>query len=1117
MSEIEAPALFDNDTHWLAETLQMVNWGGFHGWNPVPFASGATLLSGPSGSGKSTLLDAYLALMMPSDAPFNGASNDAIAGRARSADQRNVISYLRGKTDDTRESGTGQLREKVLRGADSATWGAVALTFLAPTGDRFTAARLYFVPRGATKIADITMKLVTYDGYLDLRTVEELAAGKFDKRELQTRVPGINVHDSYQRFTQVLFTKLGIGVSGDGVKALRLLARIQGGHQVRSVDDLYKSLVLEPPATFEAAERAVEHFADLETSYEAMLTSADKERVLSRLPDLRTEFTTAQAAAELIDTFGVHREGDSPFKLWSLGVLGGLLDAAGQDNRVAHAAARRQFADSAEEETNLAGMLREIESAQDDAGGSTLKRIDEEVDRLGRSREESLANRQRFDANTKMLGYVVADGEQFEAAAREAELFLGSSDQNRTTLRQEQDRVREARWPLLREQAELREEKRSLDGRDGRVPRDMHEARLQIAKAAGMDAKDLSFVAELIDVKPEESPWRKAIEVCLFGVARVLLIDERHLERVSHAIDPLRLGVRINFEGVPLGEHQEVAGDRQLISGKLAYKASAYSGWVQTRIQVESIDARCVDSPAELSGRGRRVTVHGQMRSGKSGAHGEYRSPSIIGFSSVERVAEIDARLVELEVELAGFDRVLADLERQEHHLSDLQSAYQYVVATSWQHIDVDSLDSQIAGLGSQRQRIVEASDTLRALQEEENRVQAQLQDARSRKYGADSELRALDARYLELVERKDTVTDELVRIEGEQAVTIDEAQQAHLTAEFGRVGKLDDLGSLPDGLARLKDRLAERSKEERDKIRRAADAMTGIFTTYQDRWPDPDLGTALISYDGYLDILDGIRSTGLHQRRQEWSRRLAEWSGQDLVPLAGAFESSIEDIEARLEPVNAILAGLEFGAHRRRLKIDLRRLRVDEIVKFQRELRLLSSGSTTELPDAEIEARFKRLRKFIALLRAADRDGKPSSSRDYFLDVRKHVVITAVALDDQGVERASYASLGGKSGGETQELVAFIVGAALRYQLGDADSTRPRFAPVFLDEGFVKSDAEFAGRAVQAWQGLRFQLIIGAPLDKVTALEPYMEKVLAINKSSNSFSHISELAVRVA
>ena len=75
---------------------------------------------------------------------------------------------------------------------------------------------------------------------------------------------------------------------------------------------------------------------------------------------------------------------------------------------------------------------------------------------------------------------------------------------------------------------------------------------------------------------------------------------------------------------------------------------------------------------------------------------------------------------------------------------------------------------------------------------------------------------------------------------------------------------------------------------------------------------------------------------------------------------------------------------------------------------------------------------------------------------------------------------------------------MAFIVGSALRFRLGDEMRSRPRFAPVFLDEGFVKADSEFAGRAVRAWKGLGFQLIIGVPLDKVTGLEPHMDELLA-------------------
>jgi uncharacterized protein YPO0396 len=64
----------------------------------------------------------------------------------------------------------------------------------------------------------------------------------------------------------------------------------------------------------------------------------------------------------------------------------------------------------------------------------------------------------------------------------------------------------------------------------------------------------------------------------------------------------------------------------------------------------------------------------------------------------------------------------------------------------------------------------------------------------------------------------------------------------------------------------------------------------------------------------------------------------------------------------------------------------------------------------------------------------------------------------------------------------------------------------------VFLDEGFVKADSEFAGRSVRAWQNLGFQLIIGAPLDKVTALEPHMDLLLTVTKNARGYSYISDL-----
>ena len=89
---------------------------------------------------------------------------------------------------------------------------------------------------------------------------------------------------------------------------------------------------------------------------------------------------------------------------------------------------------------------------------------------------------------------------------------------------------------------------------------------------------------------------------------------------------------------------------------------------------------------------------------------------------------------------------------------------------------------------------------------------------------------------------------------------------------------------------------------------------------------------------------------------------------------------------------------------------------------------------------------------------------------------------------------------------------MAFIVGAALRFQLGDDANLRPRFAPVFLDEGFVKSDSEFAGRAVDAWKGLGFQLIIGSPYGQFTALEPHADHILYMAKNSKGHSSVKPI-----
>ena len=1113
----------DDTMQWRAALMQLVNWGGFGGLTTVPLRGEATMISGASGVGKSTILDAYTALMMPSDTKFNGASNDAVAGRARGVGQRNLLSYLRGAVDVVDDPRTGRPVEKLLRGKGGDTWGAVAMTFVNDRGGRFTALRTYYVPRRAARSADVQMQLVTHEGALSLQVLEAAVADRFHANTLKKLFPGVRVHRTYAEFSAVLHARLGIGAGGDGAKALRLLARIQAGNQVRSVDELYKDMVLERPTTYAAADRAIEHFDDLDAAYSAMRTEERKLEVLGPITDLHDRQVRATARLAELDSYGVAASGDTPLRQWLLRTHHRLIRDAVDTNRAARERATAELAASTSAERDLASDLEAAKAAHRAAGGSTIQGIGQSIEQEQVVREDRLARRELLqqrllpvvgvtDAEAPDLGDALMSVEAFTVLQLHAREWLSGWEREQERVRRERDVTRDRRFPLSQRQAELRRERASLESRGGRLPARMHELRDEVSRASGIPATELPFVAELIDVAPEEARWRTAVETVLGASARMLLVPLDRLEQFSSAIDGLRLRGRLVFEGVELHLPDLGPADPERVAGKLLFQDSPFSGWVQAHVGEPSRNALCVEDAAGLAGGGFRVTEAGQTRQGRRGTHGRGDTRSIIGFSGEEAVAEIDAELAALEEQLDAVDAEVAELDRRSALLEQQRASYDAIVAARFDDLDVDGSDRRIAELEARRQEILGADDQLHALQRQIEELTGRLEEVRRERFGLEAYARELGEEHARLVDDEDLVTDRLEAMERSGRVTLTEEQDAALAADFAAAaapGDPDDLERFTETSQRLAERLREAVVDAETELTRVEEELAGIFRVYKMQWDSPNLGATAASYPDYARILEEVRGTGLAERRAEWRRRLTEWSGQDLVPLVGAMAASIEEIEDRLEPINAILRRLEFGGVGDRLRIRLRRLAPAHVQVFMKDLRRLAAGTTGELGEDDLERRFTELSRFMDQLRVPTQVGDMASSstdRDRLLDVRRHVEISAERYDSlTGELKATYRTLGEKSGGESQELVAFIVGSALRFRLGDELRSRPRFAPVFLDEGFVKADSEFAGRAVRAWKGLGFQLIIGVPLDKVTGLEPHMDELLAITKNSTT------------
>jgi uncharacterized protein YPO0396 len=1109
----------DDTVQWRAASLQLINWGGFVGLTVVPLRGEATMISGGSGVGKSTVLDAYTALMMPSDTKFNGASNDAVSGRARGAGQRNLLSYLRGAVDVVDDPRTGRPVEQLLRGKGSDTWGAVAMTFVNDRGGRFTALRSYYVPRRATRSSEVQMQLATHDGALSLDTLEVAVPERFHATTLKKLFPGIRVHRTYAEFAAVLHARLGIGANGDGAKALRLLARIQAGNQVRSVDELYKDMVLERPSTYAAADRAIEHFDDLDAAYTAMRTEEQKLALLDPITALHERRVAATARRAQLDSYGVTLPGDSPLRLWLLRTHARLLGAAVVDNRAEREQTSADLAAAAVAETTLQGDLEAVKEEHRAAGGGTLQSLALSLEQEAVVREDRLAR--RAGLQERLLPLVDVTGaeagvddalvspEAFGVLQQQARHWLGSAAGELDRLTRERDEVLRRGFPLSERLSELKRERASLEGRAGRMPARMHELRAEVAEASGLPVDELPFVAELLDVAPEESRWRTAVETVLGGSARLMLVPLDRLEEFSAAIDGLHLRGRLTFEGVPLDLPERGAGDPDRIAGKLVHKPGPFAGWVQAHVEDSSRNALCVEDADGLRGDGLRVTLAGQTRNGRRGTHGRNDVRDVIGFSNVDAVADIDRELATVRADLDALDGERREVDRRRSVHERLRACYETLAGARFEDVDVASSDRRIAELEERREAILSADDRLQVLQAQIDDLAAQLGQAQQRRFELDRRRRELNERHGELVESEDVVNDRMQAVEDAGTVVLTDQQASDLAAELAAAvapDDPDDLDRFAVGSQRLSERLRGAVADAEAELRRVEDELSQIFRVYTFQWDSPNLTATPDAYPDFARILDEIRGKGLAERRAEWRRRLTEWSGQDLVPLVGAMAASVEEIEDRLEPINAILRRLEFGASGHRLRIRLRRLSPAHVQVFMRDLRALAAGSTSELSEADLEKRFGQLSAFMQQLRRPAQHGEAqagTSERDRLLDVRRHVEISAERYDHTtGELKATYRTLGEKSGGESQELVAFIVGSALRFRLGDEMRSRPRFAPVFLDEGFVKADSEFAGRAVEAWKGLGFQLIVGVPLDKVTGLEPHMDELLAITKN---------------
>ena len=1074
---------------WVAEDLQLVNWGGYDGAHRVRFSPEATLLCGGSGSGKSTLMDAYIALMMPHTTPFNGASNGGVTGRPRGQEQRNILSYGRGKLDESRTADGTKIR--VLRGDGVDTWTAVAMTWLDHDETRFTAVRAWYIPAGARLLDDTVRVRGTVDGPFDLSSLEQAAASRL--ADAAVKAVGLDTVGTDREFSARLHAVLGIGAAGAGTKAMSLLARIQAGQQITTVDDLYKRMVLEDPETLTTADAVVAHFDELESTHARMVTARQQVGALTPIRGLRASIEEAAERMRLVDAVGSLDDPASAATLWRaerrLGLLRRVERELQDDTRKAHDVVREREALAAAAEAERDGLVDVLRAS----GGDRLETAERELREVERRAGETRRARERLDQILGVLGEEATTARQFAALADRARAALADPDEKRSARDAYADAAH-TRTTVEGEVAALEAERAQARARTGNIPRHLHDSRELLARAAGLAIEDLPFVGELIEVRTEFEPWREAFNLALGGFARTLLIDAALLSRFRAAIDAVRAPERLHYEGVHTGLPRLDGLDPRTLPGRLDYRATPFTGWLQERLE-RQFGFVCVDSADELSRHAKALTITGQLAQGTRGAHGGHGRANVLGFSNRRSLADLAARIDDARRRLVDAIDAAAAAERGLDAVDARNAAYEKVRDLAWEQVDVAAVERDRERWSSIIDEVTAGNPRIASLQTQirqaKERVE-KLQQAIGRAKGA---AEGLEERWGAAVEEVDEAQATVDAAEDEQRV-LDADHAAYLDGQFEPPAG-DEAGTSSSELARFDAALpsaSHRLRTDRDSAQQTLgdhrETLRRTLATFLERWPNPNLLADPDNAVGDFErILADLETSGLHELETEWRDSLLTLSGNDLTNLDSALGRALREIRDRIEPINLIMQDLPFYDDGHRLQIATRENQSEARRRFRRELRAvreLIDGADT---DAEREQVYHRMARLIQRIRRSAPDFAD------LIDVRNHVRVSAERIDAATAQHvALYDHIGEKSGGESQELIAFIVGAALRYQLGDAGSTRPRYAPVFLDEALIKADAHFTKRAIGAWRGLGFQLIIGAPNDKYSAIEPHVD-----------------------
>jgi len=329
---------------------------------------------------------------------------------------------------------------------------------------------------------------------------------------------------------------------------------------------------------------------------------------------------------------------------------------------------------------------------------------------------------------------------------------------------------------------------------------------------------------------------------------------------------------------------------------------------------------------------------------------------------------------------------------------------------------------------------------------------------------------------------------------EARSAFNVDELTREHL--QLGSLGRLaQHLRKAQSGAAGQKGVALKNIRDVMVAFNREYTTVVPIGVSVEN--PDPET-----DYVEYARIRSQQTTDGLALAQEQFAQQVLDFTNVNVGGIADSYESQRRIIRDRINAINELLSPEPFGGDSTLSIQILRDEKPTDTKDFLAQLGSLGSGATRGIT---YEAALER---FPAFDEAMDMVATEKQVYDLF-DVRRHMTIQARAEHKDGTTTTYNHFSGEKSGGETQELTAFVLAAAVRYHVGTEGVSRPKLATVFLDEALIKADDQFTERAINVWLRFGFQPIIAAPVGKFEAATGAASLIYVVAKDDRHRSRL--------